>query len=109
MEGITMTYVVIFIMKHFLGVATSTGIWELIGATLLFTLIGYLVYNQVTEIIQARELSDVLLPLVMLWATFEYILPSVLEKVTWLEFASNKYYFYLLTIQVVYYLIRREE
>ena len=109
MEGITITYVVIFIMIHFLGVVTSTGIWGLIGATLLFTLVGYLVYMQVSEVIQARGLTDVLLSMVMLWATFEYILPSVLEKVTWLEFASNKYYFYLLTIQVVYYLIRREE
>lgn len=109
MEGITITYVVIFIMKHFLGVVTSTGFWGMIGATLLFTLVGYLVYMQVSEVIQARGLTDVLLPMVMLWATFEYILPSVLEKVTWVEFASNDYYFYLLAIQVVYYLIIRKE
>ena len=109
MGGLTLTYVVIFIMKNFLGVATSTGIWGMIGATLLFTLVGYLVSMQVSEVIQARGLTGVLLPMVMLWATFVYILPRVLEKVTWVEFASNDYYFYLLAIQVVYYLIRRKE
>ena len=108
MGGITITFVVIFIMKNFLGVATSTGIWGMIGATLLFTLVGYLVSMQVSEVIQARGLTGVLLPMVMLWATFEYILPRLLEKVTWVEFASNNYYFYLLTIQIVYYLIRRK-
>ena len=109
MEGITITYVVIFIMIHFLGVVTSTGIWGLIGATLLFTLVGYLVYMQVSEVLQARGAGDVLFTMVMLWANFVYILPRVLEKVTWVEFASNDYYFYLLAIQVVYYLIRRKE
>ena len=105
MEGIT--FVVIFIMKNILGVASSTGILGMIGATLLFTLVGYLVSIQVSELIQVRGLT-VLLPMVMLWAIFKYILPMVLEIVTWVEFASNKYYFYLLTIQVVYYLIRRK-
>ena len=109
MGGITITYVVILIMKNILGVATSTGIWGMIGATLLFTLVGYLVSMQVSELLQARGLIDVLLSMVTLWANFEYILPWVLDKVTWVEFASNEYYFYLLAIQGVYYLIRRKE
>ena len=109
MGGITITYVVILIMKNILGVATSTGIWGMVGATLLFTLVGYLVSMQVSEVLQARGLIDALLSMIALWATFEYVLPRVLEKVTWVEFASNDYYFYLLAIQGVYYLIRRKE